>query len=564
MTHERLRILLVEDDEEDALLIRKMLETAANGSVALECMTDMRQAIERLPRGDIDLVLLDLFLPDSDGLHTLQDLQAKAPDVPIIVITNLDDQSAALEAVNHGAQDYLVKGELNGSFFLRTIRHAIERQRIRIQLNETNARLEQLALIDPLTNLLNRRGLQQILSGHFQRSRMGSDTLALLVDLDDFKLINDTLGHAVGDVVLKEIAQRVKSSLRATDHAARIGGDEFLLLLPETRMAEGIRVAEKVRLAIAGSPIVLSTTASPAKVTASLGLVVVNPSISSIDELLVATHAALAKSKRAGKNQVSYEMRETRGFAQPNLRLIQSQLLETPFRTLQHSIYNLYDGTVVGCEFLSRSLVHHFEQPDDFFRVSLENNILTSVDHECFKTCLNASQSIPGHVRRHFNLFPSTLLDIPTEHLIQEIKAVQKNATPCCIEISEQQIIGDPSYLVGPVEALKEAGILIAVDDVGFGRSCFESLILLEPNIIKIDKGCVTNVAKDKARARSLSRILNVAKVLETEVIAEGIESEEDLNVLKQLGVTFGQGFFLDKPSVLPEPTSSRRLRVIR
>src|SRR5262249_699014 len=112
---------------------------------------------------------------------------------------------------------------------------------------------------------------------------------------------------------------------------------------------------------------------------------------------------------------------------------------------------------------------------------------------------------------------------------------------------------GDPSYLVRPVEELKRSGILVAIDDVGFGRSCFESLILLEPQIIKIDKGCITGVSKDKAKERSLRRILNGAHVLETEVIAEGIESEEDLDVLTDLGVKFGQGFFIDKPVILEE-----------
>ena len=372
--------------------------------------------------------------------------------------------------------------------------------------------------------------------------------LALLVDLDDFKNVNDTLGHAVGDVVLSEITSRLKTSLRATDYAARIGGDEFVLLLPDTRMAEGVRVAEKVRLAISGNPFVLSAE-QLIKVTASLGLVAVPPATSSIDELLIATHAALAKSKRAGKNQVSYDTRQaTEGQATNDFRSVHSQLLGTPFRAVMQSIYDLRDLKEVGYEFLSRSKTEHFEMPDDFFRASLENNILTLVDHECLKLCVAAAQSfVPKGHRCHFNLFPSTMIDIPVEHLLEELQPDQGGII-YCIEISEQQIIGDPSYLVKPVEALKESGVLVAIDDVGFGRSCFESLILLEPHVIKVDKGCITGVANDKARMRSLRRILNVAEVLETEVIAEGIESQEDLDVLKDLGVPYGQGYYLDKP----------------
>ncbi len=548
MIKEQMKILMVEDDPEDVFLVRKMIEKVDHGTVRLDHTDQLHIALEKLSNEKIDVVLLDLFLPDSEGLHALEKMRTRAPGVPIVVLTALNDESAALEAVSRGAQDYLVKGELNGPAFLRTLRHAIERQRIRDELNETNARLEQLSLVDPMTGLLNRRGLQRILSGQIQRASREADLLALLLDLDDFKQINDTLGHAVGDVVLTEITLRMKRSLRATDFAARIGGDEFVLLLPDTRMAEGIRVAEKVRLAISGSPVLLSSD-KPVKVTASLGLVAVAPSTSSIDELLVATHDALAKSKQAGKNQVSYESHANTDAAQGSpLQNIYRDLLRSQFIPLQHSIFDLHSLKRVGQEFLSRSGIDHFEMPDDFFRISFENNILTLVDHRCFKACIAATAKMRPGTRCHLNLFPSTMIDIPVTHLIDDIQKEGNPLVQYCLEISEQQIIGDPSYLVGPVTELKKAGIKVAIDDVGFGRSCFESLILLEPDILKIDKGCVINVAKDEARIRALKRILNVARVLETDVIAEGIETNEDLEVLLNLGVKYGQGFLLEKP----------------
>jgi len=147
----------------------------------------------------------------------------------------------------------------------------------------------------------------------------------------------------------------------------------------------------------------------------------------------------------------------------------------------------------------------------------------------------------------HLNLFPSTMIDVPVKSLLEEFPEDRKKGM-YCIEISEQQIIGDPSYLAKPVEELKKAGLLVAIDDVGFGRTCLENLILLEPNIIKIDKRCVKGVARDKSRAHALQRILKVAEVLGTDVVAEGIESEEDLDVLRNLGVRYGQGFLLDRP----------------
>lgn len=422
------------------------------------------------------------------------------------------------------------------------------------ELLKVNEKLERLALLDPLTELLNRRGLQQALSVEIQRiQRDPSDLHVLLVDLDDFKTINDTLGHAVGDIVLKEVALKLKASLRVTDYVARIGGDEFMILLPQTRRAEGMQVAEKVRFAIAGAKILLSS-GKAVQATASLGFMAVSQETPSIDELLTETHVALSKSKEAGKNRVSYNLSGLRdeelvkagGHTPPKVDMALRR--DGKLRVVKQPIFHLDDLRNIGYEFLSRSSVVGFEMPDDFFRACLEANILTLVDHRCLKICIAAAISLPPEIRRHLNLFPSTLIDIPVQHLVETIPRDSPQGT-YCIEISEQQIIGDPSYLVGAVNELKRAHLLVAIDDVGFGWSSLESLILLEPDIVKIDKRYVHEIAKDLSRRRSLKRLLKVTEDLGTEVMAEGIESQEDLEVLRDLGVRYGQGFLLGRPA---------------
>lgn len=429
-----------------------------------------------------------------------------------------------------------------------------ELDKVTKELRTSNEKLERLALLDPLTELLNRRGLQQALSLEIQRiQREPSDLHALLVDLDDFKTINDTLGHAVGDIVLKEVALNLKASLRATDYVARIGGDEFMVLLPQTRRAEGMRVAEKVRFGIAGAKILLSS-GKGVRVTASLGFMTISQETPSIDELLTETHLALAKSKEAGKNRVSCALSGTpedgrmnegkQAFVKVDVALRRNSKLHV----LKQPIFHLDHLRNVGYEFLSRSSIAGFEMPDDFFRACLESNILTLVDHRCLRTCIAAGISLPAGMRRHLNLFPSTLIDIPVQHLVETIPLDSPEGT-YCIEISEQQIIGDPSYLAGAVNELKRSHLLVAIDDVGFGRSSLESLVLLEPDIVKIDKKCVGGIARDLSRARSLKRLLRVTEALGTEVMAEGIEFQEDLEVLRDLGVKYGQGFLLGKPA---------------
>ena len=358
----------------------------------------------------------------------------------------------------------------------------------------------------------------------------------------------------MGDIILKDVAGKLKKTLRATDYLARIGSDEFMILLPETRLGEGVRVAEKVRLAVSSTIVEISPKES-IPVTASMGLVNIDPvdlgrSEVSINELLSKAHFVLHQSKVSGKNKVSYPGQD------PSLEIDVSEFAkkftgERHLKAVMQPIFELDSMKESAFEFLSRSALTGFEMPEDFFRASLEAQMLTMVDHECLRTCVMAASSLRGEVRRHVNLFPSTMIGIPTKNLIETF-AEDAGEAGYCLEISEQQIIGDPSYLLAPVEALRREGILIAIDDLGFGRSCLESLILLEPDIVKIDKRCVIGISSNKAAVRSLKRLLHMAASLDAEVIAEGIETQEDLDTLKSLGVRYGQGFLLGRPVASP------------
>ncbi|MBI4372395.1 MAG: diguanylate cyclase [Candidatus Omnitrophica bacterium] len=558
MDNLKIKLLLIEDNEEYAAILKQRLSQENKPSFEVECAHTLGTSLEKIRTiKDINVVLLDLSLPDSQSEATFEKIYAEAAHVPIIILTGSHDEAFARETLRKGAQDYLFKHELDLKVLGRVMRHAIERHRIKRELDSANARLENLALLDPLTELLNRRGLQAALSRELQWAhREGTSFLVLLIDLDNFKTINDTLGHAVGDIVLKEVARKLGTVLRTTDYVARIGGDEFMILLPETRWAEGLKVAERVRLTISQDSISMGSS-GPVMVTASLGLATISPRTSSIDELLVETHMALHRSKREGKNKVSYG-HENGWLAGGNDRVV-SDVLEAlrrndKFHVFSQPIIRLSDDSKIGYELFSHLSINGVEMPpEDFFRLCLENNILTLVDHRCFQICTAAAKTFPSGVCRHLNLFPSTLINIPVQHLIDVLPAGSPKGS-YCVEISEQQIIGDPSYLTKAVGALKEANVSVAIDDVGFGRSCLESLILLEPDIVKIDKKCVMGFSRDDSRARSLKRILKVTASLGAKVIAEGIETKADLDLLKEFGVEYGQGYFWGKPVEIPFP----------
>jgi len=214
-------------------------------------------------------------------------------------------------------------------------------------------------------------------------------------------------------------------------------------------------------------------------------------------------------------------------------------------------LLQLSDEKLIGYEILSRGPEGAFEMPVDLFRVSVEYNLLTIVDLRCLKTCLTAASSDPkfnGNARVHVNLFPSTIIDTPIDRLMTLFPSeFVKNKF--CIEISEQQFIGDPTYLRDHVHELKSRGVMVAIDDVGFGRSSLESLIILEPDIVKIDRKYVSGIAQEPTKERLLRRLVKVVNALGSELIAEGIECREELDLLLDMGVAYGQGWYWGKPS---------------
>jgi diguanylate cyclase (GGDEF)-like protein len=372
----------------------------------------------------------------------------------------------------------------------------------------------------------------------------------MLVDCDDFDRVNQTLGHAVGDVVLKEITTRLRETLRPTDHIARLGGDEFLVLLPDTRFAEGMLVAEKVRLAVAENPLRLAS--ETIRVTASLGVMALPYEFCSIEEMISLARLAVRESKMLGKNRVSSgEKHKSLGADREVLTELTERLRRGDcFRAVSMPIFRLADETIVGHEILSRGPAGAFEMPDDLFRVSVEYNLLTIVDLRCLKTCLihTVDPKFDRQARFHVNLFPSTIIDTPIERLMTLFPDNGKTAN-YCVEISEQQFIGDPVYLRGHVQALKDQGVKVAIDDVGFGRSSLESLIILEPDIVKIDRKYVSGISEDQVKARNLERLVRVVNALGSELVAEGIENKEELAILVEMGVVYGQGWYWGKPA---------------
>jgi two-component system, cell cycle response regulator len=267
---QRTRVLLVEDNPGDARLVREALNEGAPEEFAVQVANSLRQALESLtPAAEpMDVVLLDLSLPDSQGLETYRAIHARNPAVPVLVLSGLNDESIALKAVNEGAQDFLRKSRADSELLPRSIRYAIERHRMLEQVR-------QLAVADELTGLMNRRGF--LLLAEHQRSladRKGTALSLVFVDIDHFKSINDTFGHEEGDRALKELARLLLRTFRRSDVVARIGGDEFIVMMPDIN-PEGMQIVlDRVRTNFAAFN---QDSGFPWRLSISLGVAVYDP-----------------------------------------------------------------------------------------------------------------------------------------------------------------------------------------------------------------------------------------------------------------------------------------------
>lgn len=228
-----MQILLIEDNPGDVRLIQEMINDVPDAPFDLIHANDLAEGLEQLEQNDIGLILLDLTLPDSKGLETIDHACARAPGLPIVVLTGLEDENLAVQAMQHGAQDYLVKGRSDSHQFARSLRYSMERKRAIEQLRYQ-------ATHDRVTGLPNRflfeDRLEQALNRGQRRRHDPSEKWGVAVfvlDLDRFKQVNDTLGHATGDLLLHAVADRILTCIRKNDTLARLGGDEFTLVLTD-------------------------------------------------------------------------------------------------------------------------------------------------------------------------------------------------------------------------------------------------------------------------------------------------------------------------------------------
>ena len=300
-------IAVVDDDAAIRRLVRLFLHRS--GYETIECTTG-EEAREALFNQHWDLAILDRRLPDLDGVVLAHELKSN-PDFRaryVIMLTGEDEQEDKIEGLELGADDYITKPFQSPELMAR-IRAGKRIVDLQKELMETNRRLELLSITDGLTKLHNHRYFQDELARAFEESQRYQRPLSLaMIDIDFFKKVNDTYGHAVGDEVLKGAARLFRDSVRSTDLVARYGGEEFAVMMPETTLPDAITFAEKIRALVESTP--FPTQAGDLKLTVSIGVASVPLTrIHAPKELIVAADKALYRAKKSGRNQVQAEKR---------------------------------------------------------------------------------------------------------------------------------------------------------------------------------------------------------------------------------------------------------------
>ena len=299
------KILLIDDDRLQFRLTHAHFKNFESDAYELEWAATYEDGLERLLSGAYAACLLDYQLGERDGLQLIREAVARGCRTPIVFLTAETAHRVDVEAMNAGALDYLIKGEITSRMIERSLRYALK-------LGETLEALRRLATRDQLTGLLNRREFERILDEERERALRFVHPLALvMVDIDHFKSINDTHGHPTGDRVLHEVARRLAAEVRSVDRVARYGGEEFGLILMQSDLPAAMEVATRVCAAVAREPVVAGETLA-LDITVSAGVAVLPDHAKTAAELVAAADKALYAAKFAGRNCVRTAGRETK------------------------------------------------------------------------------------------------------------------------------------------------------------------------------------------------------------------------------------------------------------
>ncbi|WP_198418800.1 EAL domain-containing protein [Cryobacterium sp. TMT4-31] len=564
-------VLIVDDEPMNRKLMEALLHpegyrtrTAANGIDALA-------SVAALPP---DLVLLDVMMPGMDGYAVARTLKSNptTAGIPIIMLSARLDPEARLEGLEAGAEDFLSKPVDRAEMWLRVrnllrlkdLTDALAEQGADLerQVIERTAELNRLAHFDSLTGLPNRALFMQTLEKTLALSvEQGSGVGLLFIDIDDFKMVNDTRGHASGDSLLREFGERLRLSVPVRDTVGRLGGDEFgVILLLEDGPAGAGRVAQNV---VDAMRVAFELDGTDVTASASVGIALYPDDTDRPDTLLQYADTAMYASKRAGRNTFRFSNALMNSEVQARVRLetaLRLAVVEEQFTLHFQPKVQLNTGQVSGFEALLRwdCPGHGAVSPADFIPALETTGLIVRVGQWVIdQACRQISawrETAFNHLSISVNVSGRQLLD--GDLLSDVVCALAEHNVPghlLELELTESTLMANTETTIQTLARVKEHGVRISIDDFGTGYSSLAYLRRFPIDILKIDMAFVRDITLSAQESAIARAIIRMGHDLDLEVIAEGVETAAQLAFLRRHGCDQMQGYLFSCPLALPE-----------
>lgn len=567
MSGDTKRILIADDDRSALMLMEAALRVAG---FAITTATDGDEALAKFGRDEFDLVMLDIDMPGRNGLEVCAQLRRDAGELlPIVMVTGMDDVESVDAAYRAGATDFISK-PISWALISHRVRYMLRGYQINLDLKMARENIRRLAYFDSLTGVPNREYFQSILSEAFGTWEASHQPFALLcIDLDNFKRINDTLGHGVGDELLRVVTARLRSELRSRapdaahategidhDGMCRVGGDEFMVLLQDIADGEdALAVAERL-IAAVSQPMRLAQ--HEVLVTPSIGIAMCPLDGDDAETLVRNADLAMYFAKRRTPGTAALFQSDMSAGALMRLT-IEGELrgaIERDELSLEYQPqYALGTGRIAGMEALLRWKHPSLGviPPAEFVPIAEQTGLILPIGDWVLRTaCAQARawqlEGVPP-VRVAVNVSGMQLIQTD---FAANVAAVLEEAglAPKLLEleITETVLVQDDARAIHSIRQLQAIGVEIAIDDFGTGHSSFSRLSRFPVNRLKIDRAFVRSAHMSSADNAIASAMIQMAKTLNIEVVAEGVEEMAQLMLLQDRSCDLGQGYLLSRP----------------
>jgi diguanylate cyclase (GGDEF)-like protein len=546
-----LRVLMLEDRPEDAELVLHELRRA--GFELNWRRVEDEAGFKANLDPELDLVLADYHQPQFNAMRALKIMQQAGLDIPFVIVSGAIGEDMAVAAVRQGAMDYVLKDRL--ARLGTAVKNAIEQAELRRRQRLAQTALEHQALHDSLTDLPNRLMLREETQ---KVTATNATAVLLLLDIDNFKEVNDSFGHQVGDSLLRQMGPRLKERIDSAHMIARLGGDEFAILLPGADASQGSRTAHAILRALE-EPFVSEDHAL--EVTASIGIAVFPDHAALAETLLRRADVAMYAAKRTGGTYAVYRKEDDP--YDPSRLLLRADLR----RAIDQRDITLYyqpqvalaTGEVTGTEALARW--KHAERgwipPAEFIPVAERMGLMRPLTLYLLELAGRDAESMSkvGMVLPiSVNVSMRNLLDARFPEMLEEVIArTGPPAERLKLEITESAVMAEPARALESMVRLRAAGIRFSIDDFGTGYSSLAYLQRLPVAEFKIDRSFVGQMDKDAGSAAIVRATIELGGSLGLDTVAEGVEDERTWQALKRMGCSQAQGYFIGRPMPVAE-----------